>query len=181
MAEKPSWDLANRRQKLGLVWRNRKKISQFYLLFFHLIILCSYVKGTYPTVAVTVESCRGRDRVSHQTAAHREEPSLIQVWLGSNQRVLNDLERARLSCGRMVHLLPPFLPPPPPSVSKLSLFLAGWAYRREEGGYVVGEERKSYDRGKAWPSVIHSILSGGSKHRMVWFAEPVVEQNFSIY
>jgi hypothetical protein len=28
MAEKFSWDKANRRQKLGLVWRNRKKISQ---------------------------------------------------------------------------------------------------------------------------------------------------------
>ncbi len=44
MAEKSSWDLANIRQKLGLVWRNRKKISQiikdyFYLLFFLLIIL----------------------------------------------------------------------------------------------------------------------------------------------
>ncbi len=39
-----SWDKANRRQKLGLVWRNRKKISQiikdyFYLPFFLLIIL----------------------------------------------------------------------------------------------------------------------------------------------
>jgi hypothetical protein len=45
MAEKPSWDQANRRQNLGLVWRNRKKISQiikdyFYLPFFLLIILC---------------------------------------------------------------------------------------------------------------------------------------------
>jgi hypothetical protein len=44
MAENSSWDQANRRQKLGLVWRNRKKISQiikdyFYLLFFFLIIL----------------------------------------------------------------------------------------------------------------------------------------------
>jgi hypothetical protein len=44
MAEKSSWDQANRRQKLGLVWRNRKKISQiikdyFYLPFFLLIIL----------------------------------------------------------------------------------------------------------------------------------------------
>jgi hypothetical protein len=44
MAENSSWDQANRRQKLGLVWRNRKKISQiikdyFYLLFFLLIIL----------------------------------------------------------------------------------------------------------------------------------------------
>ncbi len=41
---KPSWDQANRRQKLGLVWRIRKKISQifkdyFYLPFFLLIIL----------------------------------------------------------------------------------------------------------------------------------------------
>jgi hypothetical protein len=44
MAEKSSRDQANRRQKLGLVWRNRKKISQiikdyFYLPFFLLIIL----------------------------------------------------------------------------------------------------------------------------------------------
>jgi hypothetical protein len=44
MAEKSSWDQANRQQKHGLVWRNRKKISQiikdyFYLPFFLLIIL----------------------------------------------------------------------------------------------------------------------------------------------
>jgi hypothetical protein len=44
MAEKYSWEQANIRQKLGLVWRNRKKISQiikayFYLPFFLLIIL----------------------------------------------------------------------------------------------------------------------------------------------
>ena len=44
MAEKSSWDQANIRQKLGLVWRNRKKIIQiikdyFYLPFFLLIIL----------------------------------------------------------------------------------------------------------------------------------------------
>ncbi len=45
IAEKSSWDQANSRQKLGLVWRNRKKISQiikdyFHLPFFLLIILC---------------------------------------------------------------------------------------------------------------------------------------------
>ncbi len=45
IAEKSSWNQANRRQKPGLVWRNRKKISQiikdyFYLPFFLLIILC---------------------------------------------------------------------------------------------------------------------------------------------
>jgi hypothetical protein len=43
MAEKSSWDQTNIRQKLGLVWRNRKKINQiikdnFYLPFFLLII-----------------------------------------------------------------------------------------------------------------------------------------------
>ena len=46
MAEKSSWDQANRRQEHGLVWRNRKKISQiikdyFYLPFFLFIILWS--------------------------------------------------------------------------------------------------------------------------------------------
>jgi hypothetical protein len=45
LAGKSSWDQANRRQKLGLVWKIRKKISQiikdyFYLPFFLLIILC---------------------------------------------------------------------------------------------------------------------------------------------
>jgi hypothetical protein len=44
MEEKSSWDQANIRQKLGLVWINRKKTSQiikdyFYLPFFLLIIL----------------------------------------------------------------------------------------------------------------------------------------------
>ncbi len=44
MAEKSSWDQAHRRQKHGLVGRNRKKISQiikdyFYLPFFLIIIL----------------------------------------------------------------------------------------------------------------------------------------------
>jgi hypothetical protein len=45
MAEKSSWDQANIGLKLGLVWRNRRKINQtikdyFYLAFFLLIILC---------------------------------------------------------------------------------------------------------------------------------------------
>jgi hypothetical protein len=50
MAEKSSWDQANRGQKHGLAWRNRKKISQiikdyFYLPFFLLITLCRTVKS----------------------------------------------------------------------------------------------------------------------------------------
>jgi hypothetical protein len=44
-----SWDQANRGEKLGLVWRNRKKISQIitdylYLLFFLLIILWMWTR-----------------------------------------------------------------------------------------------------------------------------------------
>jgi hypothetical protein len=35
MAEKFSWDQANIRQKLGLVWRNRKKISQIIKDYFY--------------------------------------------------------------------------------------------------------------------------------------------------
>jgi hypothetical protein len=50
-------------------------------------------------------------------------------------------------------------PPPPPSVSKLSLFLAGRAYRQEKGG-GGGRGATSDDRGKAWPSINHSVLSG---------------------
>jgi hypothetical protein len=48
VAEMSSWDQANRREKFGLVWRSRKKISQIindfiYLPFFLLIILCIYI------------------------------------------------------------------------------------------------------------------------------------------
>jgi hypothetical protein len=44
VAEKSSWNQANRGKKIGLVWKNRKKISQIindylYLPFFLLIIL----------------------------------------------------------------------------------------------------------------------------------------------
>jgi hypothetical protein len=36
MAEKSCWDQANLRQKLGLVWRNRKKINQIIKDYFYL-------------------------------------------------------------------------------------------------------------------------------------------------
>jgi hypothetical protein len=53
VAERSSWDQANRGEKLGLVWRNRKKISQIindylYLPFFILIILCYTVTTVIP-------------------------------------------------------------------------------------------------------------------------------------
>jgi hypothetical protein len=38
MAEKSSWDQANILQKLGLVWRNRKKIRQIIKDYFYFII-----------------------------------------------------------------------------------------------------------------------------------------------
>ncbi len=70
-----------------------------------------------------------------------------------NQRVLNDLYRARLSCCRMIRLharpLPPF-----PSASCL-FFQSSRAYRREMGRGVD----ESYDRKKAWPSINRSVLS----------------------
>ncbi len=68
MAGKSIWDLANRRQKLGLVWRIRKKISQiikdyFYLPFFLLIILWA---SRTPLSAATQTSCLG---TSYQDAS----------------------------------------------------------------------------------------------------------------
>jgi hypothetical protein len=54
ITEKFSWDQANIRQKLGLVWINRKKISQiikdyFYLPFSLLIILNMRGFSRFPT------------------------------------------------------------------------------------------------------------------------------------
>jgi hypothetical protein len=48
-----SWDKANRGEKLGLVWRNRKKVSQIingyiYLPFFLLIIFWAEATKLYP-------------------------------------------------------------------------------------------------------------------------------------
>jgi hypothetical protein len=59
MAEESSWDQANMPQKLGMAWRNRKKISQiikdcFHLPFFHLIILCLTVTCQIGALGVRV-------------------------------------------------------------------------------------------------------------------------------
>jgi hypothetical protein len=67
MAEKSSWDQANIRQKLGLVWRNRKKISQIikdylYIPFFLLIILCFHLsrREGRDSSSIVVLKCVGR-------------------------------------------------------------------------------------------------------------------------
>ncbi len=56
-AEMSSWDQANRRKNLGLVWRNRKKISQIIKDYFHLpcfllIILCMEASDNFPDGAL---------------------------------------------------------------------------------------------------------------------------------
>ncbi len=76
------------------------------------------------------------------------------------QRVLNDLWRTRLSCRRMIWLLPRPLPPSP--VNKLSLFLSLPVCCRSslltgERGRVWGRA-KSYNGEKASSSINHSIL-----------------------
>ncbi len=81
----------------------------------------------------------------------------------STPQVLNDLQRARLSCGRMIRLHTHPIHPPSP-VSILSLFLSLPECRRssslrEEGGRG-GRGAESYDRKKAWSSINHSVLSG---------------------
>jgi hypothetical protein len=61
-----SWDQASRGEKIGLVWRNRKKISQIindylYLPFFLLIILCEQVLYTvYVTASKQVRCTKVR-------------------------------------------------------------------------------------------------------------------------
>ncbi len=66
MAEKSRcWDQANRRQKPGLVLRNRKKISQiikdyFYLPFFLLIILCFSYSLQLPALSSSLTHLAGK-------------------------------------------------------------------------------------------------------------------------
>jgi hypothetical protein len=77
------------------------------------------------------------------------------------QRVLNDLQRARLFCGRMIQLHAHSLPPSP--VGTWAVFLSLPVCNRlslRGSGEGMGVEPKSYDRKKAWPSIYHSILSG---------------------
>ncbi len=77
------------------------------------------------------------------------------------QRVLNDLERTRLSSCRVIWLLPNPLPPSP--VCKLNWRHTGKLRKRDnlptgEGG-GLGGGAKSYSGEKAWFSMNPSILS----------------------
>ncbi len=62
MVEQSRRDKANRRQKLGLVWRNRKKICQiikayFYLPFFLLIILWTNLQQQQSSYVLLIFIC----------------------------------------------------------------------------------------------------------------------------
>ncbi len=66
------WDQANTRQKLGLVWRNRKKISQninayLYLPFYLLIILCTFCLA-YPCLCV------------YNCTLYNVQATVVQCW-----------------------------------------------------------------------------------------------------
>ncbi len=76
-----------------------------------------------------------------------------------NQRVLNALQRTRLSCDRMIRLLAH--PRPPSPVSDLTLFLSITVCCRSSllTGERGGDGAKLYDSEEAWPSINHSILS----------------------
>ncbi len=87
-------------------------------------------------------------------------PSLcVWAWIGKDQRVLNDLKRNLFSWFGSSTTQSSPLP-----VSKISPFLSGRKSLLTWGGNVWGRGTKSYDREKAWPSINHSILSGGRSH-----------------
>jgi hypothetical protein len=83
MAEKSSWDQANIRQKLGLVWRNRKKISQIikdylYIPFFLLIILCFHLsrREGRDGSPIVVLKCVGRQLQAFLRSIRPEIPKI---------------------------------------------------------------------------------------------------------
>jgi hypothetical protein len=82
------------------------------------------------------------------------------------QRILNDLQWARLSPDRIIL---PHLPPPPPPLPAASCFSFSvfsecrrWSFLTEEGGRRDGCGAKSHDCKKAWPYKNHSVLSGNT-------------------
>jgi hypothetical protein len=82
--------------------------------------------------------------------------------LGRGQRVLNYIQRTKLSRCRMIRLLPHPLPPlTTESCLSFLVFMcvADRASWRDMGGRG-GQGTESYDREKAWPSINYSILSG---------------------
>jgi len=104
MAEKSSWDQANRRQKLGLGWKNGKKILPnyqrlllLYLPFFLLIIVWIYCTGQsrdLPFVYMCVTLRQLMDRSKYQKyrplfyeCKGNEQPEQLEVNLDKRVKI----------------------------------------------------------------------------------------------
>jgi hypothetical protein len=92
-------------------------------------------------------------------------PRIKRMKHARNQRVLNDIERPRLSHGRMIWLLPHPLTPSP--VSKLDRRHRGILRKRDS--LVTGERgrrwgRSQIDGEKDWYHVNHSMFSARNAH-----------------
>ncbi len=85
------------------------------------------------------------------------------IYMAYTRELLTDLQRTRLSFGRMIRLLA--LPLPPSPVSNLSLFLGLPVCRRSSYLTEEGEGEGVGRRGdeKAWSFTYHLILSGIQK------------------
>jgi hypothetical protein len=70
MAGNFSWEQANRRQKLGLVWIIRKKISQIIKDYFYLytVLPLNYFMG------------RGHRLISKQRKGRQSEEEIVLAW-----------------------------------------------------------------------------------------------------
>jgi hypothetical protein len=86
----------------------------------------------------------------------------IKITLTSEQRVLHDLLRTRLSRRPMIWLPPTPFPPRTGRLIKIDNLLAG-----ERGRGVGGGKAKSDDSEKAWSSINHSILSASERYEEI--------------
>ncbi len=71
MAGKASWDPANRRQKLGLVWKNRKKLAKFLMTTF--AYRSSYLFYALTPTVITVHFCTLILQCTNDTENNREK------------------------------------------------------------------------------------------------------------
>ncbi len=121
---------------------------------------CSF--NLYSKRRKTLIKCRFYLVVSGRDWRGRGSGSATSSFL-PKQRVLTDLYRTRLSCGRMIQLLAP--PPFRQQVVYLFPYSCVSPVKLTNGSWPIGWEgkckwgAKSYDHQKAWSSIIHSILS----------------------
>ncbi len=96
MADKSSWDLTHIRQKLGLVWRSRKKISPIFKDYFFLI-------NAYAGSATVIFKRRLRMRmvVTKKNSDTEFMPPLPQLCLVEIWRMWKDIILCQKVCLRV--------------------------------------------------------------------------------